>query len=169
MKGISVFTKSLLDALENTTYTNDGLLTIDQVFGECKARVARFTAGTGNKMTPRKWEISVQGRNYNGTFIFITGLGWVLWQRFRGVPQHIQLSGVLAASGAGIAFSLVGLGLFATFEAGAPISVASPFIRLGGLLLASVAGLVLLHEALSWRYVLGMLLACSGVYLIVTR
>ena len=105
----------------------------------------------------------------NGTFIFITGLGWVLWQRFRGVPQHTQLSGILAASGAGIAFGLVGLGLFATFEAGAPISVASPFIRLGGLLLASVAGLVLLHEAISWRYVLGMLLACSGVYLIVTR
>jgi formylglycine-generating enzyme required for sulfatase activity len=74
MKGRSIFTKSLLDALENTSYKNDGLLTIDQAFGECKARVAGFTTRTGKKMTPRKWEISVSGKNYNGTFIFIDPL-----------------------------------------------------------------------------------------------
>ena len=104
-----------------------------------------------------------------GSCTFLTGLGWVLWQRARGVPQHAQTSGILAALGVGVAFSAVTLGLYATFGAGAPISVASPFIRLGGLLLASLAGLVLLQEPLSWRYVIGMLLACSGVYLIVTR
>ena len=104
-----------------------------------------------------------------GSCTFLTGLGWVLWQRAHGVPQHAQTSGILAALGVGVAFSLVTLGLYATFGAGAPISVASPVIRLGGLLLASLAGLVLLQEPLSWRYIIGLLLACSGVYLIVTR
>ena len=104
-----------------------------------------------------------------GSCTFLTGLSWVLWQRACGIPQYAQTSGILAALGVGVAFSLVTLGLYATFGAGAPISVASPFIRLGGLLLASLAGLVLLREPLSWRYVIGLLLACSGVYLIVTR
>ena len=104
-----------------------------------------------------------------GSCTFLTGLGWVLWQRAHGVPQHAQTSGILAALGVGVAFSLVTLGLYATFGAGAPISVASPVIRLGGLLLASLAGLVLLQEPLSWRYIIGLLLASSGVYLIVTR
>ena len=104
-----------------------------------------------------------------GSCTFLTGLSWVLWQRACGMPQYAQTSGILAALGVGVAFSLVTLGLYATFGAGAPISVASPFIRLGGLLLASLAGLVLLREPLSWRYAIGLLLACSGVYLIVTR
>jgi len=104
-----------------------------------------------------------------GSCTFLTGLGWFLWERFRGVPQHAQLFGVLAALGVGVAFSIVTLGLYATFGAGAPISLASPLIRLAGLMLASLAGLMLLKEPITWRYVAGMALACGGVYLIVTR
>ena len=104
-----------------------------------------------------------------GSCTFLTGLIWVLWQRIRGVPQHAQTSGILAALGVGVAFSAVTLGLYATFETGAPISVASPLIRLGGLLLASLVGLVLLHEPLTWRYIIGILLTLGGVYLIITK
>lgn len=104
-----------------------------------------------------------------GSCTFLFGLGWVLWQRTQGLPQHAQPAGVLAALGVGIAFSLVTVGLYASFGAGAPISVASPVIRLAGLLLASLAGLILLREPLTWRYVLGVLLAGGGVYLILTR
>jgi drug/metabolite transporter (DMT)-like permease len=104
-----------------------------------------------------------------GSCTFLFGLGWVLWQRLQGVSQFAQTLGVLAALGVGVAFSLVTLGLYASFEAGAPISLASPFIRLSGLLLASLAGLVLLQEPLNWRYLGGVALACAGVYLIITR
>ena len=104
-----------------------------------------------------------------GSCTFVAGLGWVLWQRLRGMPQYAQMPGVWAALGVGVAFSIVTLGLYATFGAGAPISVASPFIRLGGLVLASLAGLTLLREPITGRYLIGMLLACLGVYLIVTR
>jgi len=104
-----------------------------------------------------------------GTCTFLFGLGWVLWQRFQGVPQYAQPAGVLAAVGVGLAFSFVTVGLYTTFAAGAPISLASPFIRVVGLLLASLIGLTLLGEPFSWRYAIGMLMAMGGVYLIVTR
>jgi drug/metabolite transporter (DMT)-like permease len=104
-----------------------------------------------------------------GSCTFLFGLSWVLWQRTQNVPQFAQTSGVLAALGVGIAFSGVTLGLYASFGAGGPISLVSPLIRLGGLLFASIAGIVIFHEPLTWRYVLGVLLACGGLYLIITR
>jgi drug/metabolite transporter (DMT)-like permease len=104
-----------------------------------------------------------------GSCAFLVGLGWVLWQRIQGTPQFAQTEGILAALAVGVAFSLVTVGLYATFGAGAPISVASPTVRMGGLVLASMAGLLLLREPLTWRYVFGMLLAGSGIYLIITR
>ena len=86
-----------------------------------------------------------------------------------GTPQYAETPGVLAALGVGFAFSGVTVGLYATFGAGVPVSMGSPVIRLGGIVLASLAGLTLLQETLTVRYVIGMLLACSGLYLIVTR
>jgi drug/metabolite transporter (DMT)-like permease len=104
-----------------------------------------------------------------GVCTFLIGLVWVLWQRANDVPQYAQPAGILAAIGVGIVFSFVTLGLYVTFGAGAPISVASPAIRLGGLMLVSLIGLTLLQEPLTWRYGIGMLMACGGIYLIITR
>jgi uncharacterized membrane protein len=104
-----------------------------------------------------------------GSCTFLFGLGWVLWQRFQGQPQFAQPAGILAAVAVGLAFSLVTAGLYAAFSAGAPISLASPFIRIVGLVLASLIGLTLLNEPFTWRYAVGMLMALGGVYLIITR
>jgi transporter family protein len=104
-----------------------------------------------------------------GSCTFSLGLGWVLLDKLRGANIHAQTMGSLAAMGVGVAFSLVTVGLYITFSAGAPITLASPLVRLGGLLIASLAGFLLLHEPLTWRYVVGMVLAISGLYLIITR
>ena len=104
-----------------------------------------------------------------GTCTFLFGLGWVIWQRAAGVPQFAQTEGFLAAIGVGVAFSAATLLIYLTFGAGAPISLASPTIRLGALLLASLIGLTFFGEPLTWRYGLGVFLAVSGIYLIVTR
>jgi drug/metabolite transporter (DMT)-like permease len=61
------------------------------------------------------------------------------------------------------------LGLYVTFGAGAPISLASPLIRLTGVLIASLVGIAWLREPLTARYLLGFALVCVGVYLIITR
>ena len=120
------------------------------------------------KMATGKLSNSVAVMLYGGG-AFLVGLVWVLWQRFHGVPQFAQPMGIVWAAAVGLAFSAVTLGLYASFGAGAPVSSASPVIRLGGLLLVSVAGLALLNEPLSVRYVAGIVLACAGIYLIIFR
>lgn len=104
-----------------------------------------------------------------GTCTFLTGLLWVLWDYSHGIAVRAELSGILYAIGVGVAFSAVTVSLYATFTAGAPVSVASPFIRLSGVVVISLIGLAVLKEALSVRYVIGMVLAVVGLYLIVTR
>jgi drug/metabolite transporter (DMT)-like permease len=96
-------------------------------------------------------------------------LAWVLWEQSRGELLPVQPGGIAAAIGVGLAFTLVTIGLYLTFGAGAPVSVASPVIRLAGLLIVSLAGLVLLDEPFNVRYLAGVLLAVSGVGLILTR
>jgi transporter family protein len=104
-----------------------------------------------------------------GSCTFLTGLCWVTFDKIRGAEIHAQAQGIVAATVVGIAFSAVTIGLYATFGAGAPISLASPLVRLGGLILASMAGLVLLNEPLTWRYICGIVLAITGILLIITR
>ncbi len=104
-----------------------------------------------------------------GICTFAFGLIWVVWQRVQGGTQFAQTSGVFAAAGVGLAFSFVTLGIYITFGAGAPVSQASPTIRLSGLLLASLIGLLFFREPFTPRYMAGALLAIAGVYLIVTR
>ena len=109
------------------------------------------------------------GLLFYGSCTFLTGVIWVLLDRTRGVDLYAQPVGILAAAGVGVAFSAVTIGLYITFGAGAPISLVSPIVRLVGLLIASIAGILLLHEPLTIRYIIGMVLAFSGVALIITR
>ena len=104
-----------------------------------------------------------------GCCTFVAGLTWVLLEKTQGIPQFFQISGLLAAIGVGISFSGVTLGLYTTFGADAPVSVAVPAIRLGGVLLVSLAGIIVLREPISLDYVIGVTLVCLGMYLIVKR
>jgi len=102
-----------------------------------------------------------------GCVPFATGLVWFLWDKSRNVSMSVQPQAILFAIGVGVAFTLVTIALYGAFRVGAPISVASPLIRLAGLLIASVAGVVFWKEGISARYVVGMLLSVIGIYLIV--
>lgn len=104
-----------------------------------------------------------------GSCTFSMGLGWFLWHKFTGVVHYAQAPTLLASVGVGVSFCLVTAALYATFGAGAPISLASPLVRLGGLLVASITGFIFWGEPVTPRYAIGMLLACGGIYLIITR
>jgi len=132
------------------------------------AAVALATADFFIKLAAGKLSNSL-GLLIYGSCTFIAGLSWVLSDKIRGVGLHAQTTGVLSATGVGVSFSLVTACLYLTFGAGAPISLGAPFIRLGGLIIVSLAGLFILHEPLTWRYAIGMILAISGVFLIITR
>lgn len=104
-----------------------------------------------------------------GCATFLISATWIIIERSRGTPLVAQPVGILVATAVGVTFTFVTLGLYITFAAGAPISLASPTIRLGGLLLASFVGMLLFQEPFTWRYAAGMVLAISGIYLIITR
>jgi drug/metabolite transporter (DMT)-like permease len=103
-----------------------------------------------------------------GAVNVVIGLGWVLYQRAVGETLFATRPGLLYAAGVGLAFCGVTLLLYVTF-ARVEVSLGSPVIRLTGIVLASLLGILLLREPLTWRYVLGVVLAVAGVALIVAR
>lgn len=105
---------------------------------------------------------------YGGT-AFVVGLLWCGWRYWQGKEFSAEPAGMVAAISTGITFALVTVGLYLAFEAGAPISRASPAIRTGGLLIAAVVGLTLLEEPITPRYLIGIAFCLAGLYLIIFR
>jgi drug/metabolite transporter (DMT)-like permease len=104
-----------------------------------------------------------------GAVAFGVGLSWYVADRLRGNVEHASTAGIVSALGVGAAFSAVAVALYGAFRAGAPLSVTSPLVRLSGVIVASLFGVLLWNEPLTPRYVAGLGLAVAGVYLIVTR
>ncbi len=109
-----------------------------------------------------------------GTLVYavtavLPALIWVVWERISGTSQLISREGVEASMIVGISFSLVVVFMSLTFANGANLSIASPSIRLIGLVLASALGILILGEQFSLRYAFGVLLTFVGVFFIVTR
>ena len=104
-----------------------------------------------------------------GSVAFGVGLTWYVTDRARNGAGHASSACILYALGVGVAFSAVTVSLYGAFRAGAPLSVTSPLVRLAGLIVASLCGIVMWNEPVTPRYITGVCLAVAGVYLIVTR
>ena len=103
-----------------------------------------------------------------GATTFAFGLIWVGYLKLTGQPLLVTQTGLLYSFAVGLAFSLVTMLLYVTF-ARVSVSLGSPTIRVMGILIASLLGVLFLHEPLTWRYVLGVILTIAGVTLIVLR
>lgn len=111
---------------------------------------------------------SSMGMLVYGATTFTVGLTWVGYLKVTKQPLLITQQGLLYSLAVGIAFSVVTLLLYLTF-ARISVSIGSPTIRVMGILIASLFGILLLHEPFTWRYLLGLLLTVAGVALIVFR
>jgi len=96
------------------------------------------------------------------------GLIWVSYLKFTKQPLLITQPGLLYAIAVGVAFGSVTILLYLTF-ARVNVSIGSPTIRVMGILIASMLGILLLREPFTWRYMIGLLLTVAGVALIVFR
>ena len=94
-----------------------------------------------------------------GAVAFGVGLTWFFADRARGGVEHSSTAGIVYALGVGVAFSAVAVALYGAFRAGAPLSVTSPLVRLSGLIVASLCGVIIWNEPLTPRYGLGLCLA----------
>ena len=103
-----------------------------------------------------------------GASTFTVGLIWVVYLKLTDQPLLITRQGLLYSLAVGVAFSIVTLLLYLTF-ARVNVSIGSPTIRVTGILLASMIGILVLHEPFTWRYLIGLFLTVAGVALIVFR
>jgi uncharacterized membrane protein len=103
-----------------------------------------------------------------GATTFAAALAWVVYQRATGQPMFSTPLGLRYAILVGLAFSGVTFLLYVTFTQ-VDVSIGSPVIRLSAIILASLLGIVVLREPVTWRYVLGSVLAIAGIWLIVAR
>lgn len=104
-----------------------------------------------------------------GLFAFLVALLWVLLARSGGAIFRFSWTGGLYSVLVGLAFGLVVVFMYQTFAAGAPISLVTPLVRTGGIILASLAGVLFLREGITSRYLLGFFLTLLGLYLLVTK
>jgi drug/metabolite transporter (DMT)-like permease len=111
---------------------------------------------------------SSMGMFVYGATTFTVGLIWVGYLKVTGQSLLITRPGLLYAIAAGLAFSCVTILLYLTF-AHISVSLGSPTIRVMGILIASLLGVLLLHEPFTWRYALGVIMTIAGVALIVLR
>ncbi len=111
---------------------------------------------------------SSMGMLVYGATTFTVGLTWVGYLKITKQPLLVTQQGILYALAVGIAFSAVTLLLYVTF-ARVSVSLGSPTIRVMGILIASLLGILLLHEPFTWRYLLGLIMTIAGVALIVFR
>ena len=103
-----------------------------------------------------------------GATTFTVGLLWVGSLKLTHQPLLITRQGLLYSLAVGVAFSSVTLLLYLTY-ARVNVSIGSPTIRMTGILLASMLGILLLHEPFTWRYLIGLILTIAGVALVVFR
>jgi uncharacterized membrane protein len=111
---------------------------------------------------------SSMGMLVYGATTFSVGLTWVGYLKLTKQPLLITQQGLLYSLAVGIAFSVVTLLLYLTFVH-VSVSIGSPTIRVTGILLASLLGILLLHEPFTWRYLIGLILTVAGIALVVFR
>ncbi len=93
---------------------------------------------------------------------------WVLWTRAHE-PLMLTRDGALWSIVTGLAFGVFTGLLFLLFSQGVNLSIGTPVIRMGGVLLAATLGIIVFREGLNWQYVIGFILATIGILLVVTR
>jgi uncharacterized membrane protein len=103
-----------------------------------------------------------------GATTFAVSLAWVSYLKITGQPLLITKTGLIYSIAVGLAFSFVTMLLYLTFVH-VSVSLGSPTIRIMGIVIASLLGILFLHEPLTWRYALGVILTIAGVTMIVFR
>lgn len=105
---------------------------------------------------------------------FLSNLIFQLGSITTALVMFLLFSRKLDLNSRGVVYALIGgvlISIFTTFsfkalETGPGVSTVIPVIRVGGVLLVSILGVLIFRDKVTWNLVVGILLAASGVYLI---
>lgn len=117
---------------------------------------------TAGKITPALGTLI-----YAGVAI-LPPLVWTFWTRWHE-PLVITHQGVMWAVITGLAFGILTGLFFFLFSQGVNLSIGTPVVRMGGIAIAALFGILIFREGWNWQYVIGFCLAAAGIFLIATR
>jgi len=97
-------------------------------------------------------------------------LFFVIYAYFTGEKLFdVKPGGWLFSILAGLAIGAASIFFVKMFATGTNLSVGVPLVRVGMVVIGSILGIVLLKEGFSPKYILGVLLALAGLFLVVTK
>jgi uncharacterized membrane protein len=108
-----------------------------------------------------------------GTVIYafvaiIPPLAWTIYTRSQG-PLLITQEGIFWAVLTGLGFGVFTGILFLLFSQGVNLSIGTPVVRMGGIALAALLGLLVFREGWNLQFIIGFALAAVGIFLIATH
>ncbi len=108
-----------------------------------------------------------------GTLIYaivaiLPPLVWTIWTRAHE-PLLVTQDGVTWSAITGIAFGIFTGIVFLLFSQGVNLSIGTPVVRMGGIAVAALFGILVFREGWNWQYIIGFALAAVGIFLIATR
>lgn len=104
---------------------------------------------------------------YAATTVVIP-LVWTLWTRANG-GLLVTRDGLLWSLAVGVSFSIFTGSMFLLFSRGVDLSIGSPLVRMGGVVVAASFGILILREQLNLQFLAGFALTVAGIFLVVTR
>ena len=108
-----------------------------------------------------------------GTLIYaitavVIPLAWTLWTKQTSGLQ-VSNEGIFWSIATGVWFSIFTGLMFIIFSQGVNLSIGSPVVRMGGIVLAATLGIIIFREGINLQYIIGFVLAAVGIFLVVTR
>jgi uncharacterized membrane protein len=97
-------------------------------------------------------------------------LVFVIFAYFQGEKLFvIKPGGWLFSILAGLAIGGASIFFVKMFAAGTNLSVGVPLVRIGMVVIGSILGIMLLKEGFSIKYILGVLLSLTGLFLVIVK
>lgn len=97
-------------------------------------------------------------------------VAFVIYSYFSGEKLlTVKPGGWLFSILAGLAIGAASIFFVKMFATGTNLSIGVPLVRVGMVVIGSILGVVLLKEGFSPKYILGVLLAVVGLFLVVTK
>lgn len=108
-----------------------------------------------------------------GTLIYalvaiLPPLVWTIWT-LAHPPFVITSEGVFWSICTGLAFGVFTGIVFLIFAQGINLSIGSPVLRMGGIAVASLFGIIIFREGVNLQYAIGFVLTVVGILLIAFR
>lgn len=118
------------------------------------------------KISSGKIHVSLSGFIINFSAALVL-LFFLLWSKLKGEEiLSFKTNGLIWSVLAGIAVGLATVAILRMYELGTNLSLGSPIIRIGAVVLAVALGILFLKESINFRFIVGFAVSLLGLYLL---